>query len=86
MYKKRNWSKIKIILGLSLCALSIFIAPVTSITTHAATVTDIETCADIKEWVYNIVDGKLYKRLYNRSTGEWEGDWIYVCDYPEGAA
>ena len=40
------------------------------------------TYADILEWRVKIENGKLYKRLYNTSTMEWVGDWIYVCDYP----
>ena len=27
-------------------------------------------------------NGKIYKRLYNCSTGNWEGDWIYLGEYP----
>lgn len=38
--------------------------------------------SDIKKWVYKTENGKLYKRLYNASTASWEGDWIYVCEYP----
>ena len=38
--------------------------------------------AHIKKWVYKTENGKLYKRLYNASTASWEGDWIYVCEYP----
>ncbi len=34
----------------------------------------------IIEWVYKIVNDKLYKRLYNASTGAWVGEWIYVRD------
>ena len=29
-------------------------------------------------WVYKVVDGYVYKRLYNKSTGQWIGDWILV--------
>lgn len=28
------------------------------------------------EWVYQLIDGKYYKRLYNYTTNEWVGDWI----------
>ncbi len=38
--------------------------------------------SDIKEWIYKVENGKLYKRLYNTSTDTWESDWIYVCEYP----
>lgn len=33
---------------------------------------------DIKEWRFKVIDGHLYKRLYNRSTGRWETDWILI--------
>lgn len=32
--------------------------------------------ADKIDYVYKILDGKLYKRLYNFSKGEWIGNWI----------
>ena len=41
---------------------------------------DIEAYADIKEWRYKIMDGYLYKRLYNVSKGKWEGPWIKVYE------
>lgn len=39
----------------------------------------IQPRTDIKEWRYKVENGNLYKRLYNCSTGRWEGDWIFVC-------
>ena len=30
------------------------------------------------EWVYQAVNGKTYKRLFNKTTGEWASDWIEV--------
>lgn len=38
--------------------------------------------SDVKRWIYKVENGKMYKRLYNASIGVWEGDWIYVCEYP----
>ena len=32
------------------------------------------------EYRYKIENGKLYKRLYDYTTCNWIGDWIYVCD------
>lgn len=29
-------------------------------------------------WCYQIINNKLYKRLYNQSTQEWVGNWILV--------
>lgn len=39
---------------------------------------DAETWTAKKEWAYKVIDGHLYKRLYNYSTGRWETDWILV--------
>lgn len=33
-------------------------------------------------WLIKEEDGKYYKRLYNYSTGDWIGDWIYIGDVP----
>lgn len=38
----------------------------------------VEPRTDKKEWVYKVIDGHFYKRLYNYSTGRWETDWILV--------
>ena len=32
--------------------------------------------ADKLEWKYKIENGIMYKRLYNRTTGKWIGNWI----------
>ena len=34
--------------------------------------------ADIKEWKYKFINGKLYKRLWNSTQRHWETDWIPV--------
>ena len=38
-----------------------------------------DTRAEKIGYVYKTVNGKLYKRLYNYSRGEWIGDWI-LCN------
>lgn len=30
------------------------------------------------EWKYKIINGKMYKRLYNCTTKQWIGDWVLV--------
>lgn len=84
MFNKKLWTNIKTYVGMLLLAVAVFASPAVTLVCAAAESTDIEVCADIKEWLYKIEDGKMYKRLYNRSTGLWETDWIYLCDYPEG--
>lgn len=39
---------------------------------------EIETRDFIYEWRYKVIDGHFYKRLFNRTTGQWETDWILV--------
>ena len=74
----------KFVLLTTLCCLSLsFMTPNFTLVADAATGTGEETVqprADIIEWVYEIRGNKVYKRLYNTSTGEWIGDWIYVRD------
>ena len=33
---------------------------------------------DVLVWKYKSINGKMYKRLYNKTTGKWGGDWIRV--------
>ncbi len=82
MFSKKNWIKIRAYIGIILCAIALLASPVSTIVSYAAEPGDIELCTEYREWLYKIEDGKMYKRLYNRSTGLWETDWIYVCDYP----
>lgn len=39
----------------------------------------IQPRAAIKEWRYKYENGHYYKRLFNYSTGKWEGNWILVA-------
>ena len=40
--------------------------------------TEIEPRDFILEWRYKVIGDHLYKRLFNRTTGQWETDWILV--------
>ena len=35
-------------------------------------------CQEKLVWKYKVINGKLYKRKYNRVTGEWVGKWMPV--------
>lgn len=39
---------------------------------------NISTYTDKLVWRYKMINGKLYKRLYNSSRNRWETDWILV--------
>lgn len=77
--------KVTVLLTGSILSLSLFL--------NAGTTVDasyqkpvIETMAedgispqsDIIDWRFTKINGKLYKRLFNYSTGEWVGPWILV--------
>lgn len=65
--------------GVVACSLCFVVAPETSITAEAATAEEsVSPCEEILQWVYRETDGKRYKRLFNCSTGQWVGDWIYI--------
>lgn len=50
-------------------------------TTNASETSEtISPQSDVLRWYYKEENGKIYKRLYNASTKNWIGDWIYVCD------
>ena len=59
----------------------LFTAPSFVMLVSAATPSGSETVspqASIKKWIYKQEGDEIWKRLYNTSTGEWEGDWIFV--------
>lgn len=84
MFNKVILTKIKLYLCIALCAFSFLSSPMVTLTAYATEANEVDPRTDYREWYFKIEDGKLYKRLYNASTGLWETDWIYVCDYPEG--
>lgn len=59
-----------------------FGAPVATISAHAMdnSGNTISTRQQIISYVYSIKDNKLYRRLYNYSTCNYIGDWVYVRD------
>lgn len=38
----------------------------------------INPLKDDTVWYYRAINGKLYRRLYNKSTGQWIGNWELV--------
>lgn len=79
MKQKRLTRKIAVIAGALCLSLTILASPITSIPVQAAPPQDAAMpLADIIEWRFKIEDHSLYKRLFNYSTAEWIGDWIYV--------
>lgn len=72
-------SKKTLVCALLILGFSTFGTPATVIKNSFITETNAtEARAFIYEWYYKVIDGHLYKRLYNATLGEWEGDWILV--------
>lgn len=80
--KKNVLKRIVAAVGVASCCMCLLSAPISTIPVQAATGNQnvAEPNRDIKEWVYAEINGKLYKRLWNCSTGYYEGNWIYVRD------
>lgn len=82
MIQKKRFSKWLMLAGVMSIALSVFFCPVASLPAQAAAPGEatVQPRKDDIQYRFTIIDNKIYKRLYNYSTGEWIGDWIYVCD------
>lgn len=75
----------------ALCSMTLlFTAPSFAMPVSAATSSGSETVspqAHIKRWVFDRRGDEIWKRLYNTTLLEWEGDWIFVgyvgsCEMP----
>lgn len=82
---KKKYSRLVFLLGAIGFALSVFFCPTSSIPVQAATSPDstAQPLMDIIRYRYIKYENKIYKRLYNYSTCNWIGDWIFVCELPE---
>ena len=82
MFQKKKLSKWLMLVSVMSIAFSVFFCPVSSLPVQAAGPGEatVQPRADDIRYRFTIIDNKIYKRLFNYSTGEWIGDWIYVCD------
>lgn len=80
MKHKRVIRKLLAIAGALCLSLTILASPIASTPVHAAPPQDDAAMplSDIIEWRYKIEGNSLYRRLYNYSTAEWVGEWLYV--------
>lgn len=83
MNKRKN--KLVAIASVFCMALAILCSPAAALPVQAAVSQEPEIMpmSDAISWRFRVIDGKLYKRLYNHSTVTWIGEWIYVCDFPQ---
>lgn len=83
MTKNKLMKRLIATMGAACLCVGLFVTPVATMPVQAQIPTEepgINPMSDIILWVYKIEDGKYYKRLFNFSSGEWVGDWIYVRD------
>lgn len=87
MKLKKITRKLSLLAGTACLAMLAFVCPAASLPAQAASNAAVEATVQPRKddirYRFKIEDGKMYKRLYNYSTMEWIGEWIYVCDYPE---
>lgn len=83
--KQKKISKLLGLVGAAALSLGMFICPATALPAQAATSNENVAMpySDIIEWRYIFHEGKVYKCLYNYSTREWIGEWIYIRDIPD---
>lgn len=78
----------KLALMAAACSMSLlFVAPSSVMPVSAATPSDSETVspqADVITWVYERRGDEVWKCLYNTTTDEWVGEWIYVGQVGSG--
>lgn len=80
--KQKKISKLVGLIGAACLSLGMFFCPVAALPTQAATPGIAMPYSDNIGWRYFIYEGKVYKCLYNYSTREWIGEWVYVRDLP----
>ncbi|HIR25627.1 MAG TPA: hypothetical protein IAB34_09000 [Candidatus Egerieimonas faecigallinarum] len=68
--------KLKLLVCTGLLCTCLFPQAVFASSDMPASDSGIETYADKIGWKYKIINGELYKRQYNYTTGEWIGDWV----------
>lgn len=71
---KKNIAKILLITSIVACS-NLVKADVSVKAMSSNHETRIEPCADEIRYRYKIIDGKVYRRLFNYSKNEWIGQW-----------
>lgn len=74
---KIRTKKIAIVLMAACISVSgMLAAPAYEIHAMASETESVMPMADTYVWKYKIINGVMYKRLYNQSTKQWAGNWI----------
>mgnify|MGYP006964309078 CR=1 FL=1 len=74
---KIRTKKIAIVLMAACISVSgLLAAPAYEVHAMASETETVMPMADKLVWKYKIINGVMYKRLYNQSTKKWVGNWI----------
>lgn len=72
----------KLAFAAAACGMALLaVTPNLSLQVNAATppgAEEISPLADVISWVYERRGNEIWKRLYNSTTAEWVGDWVFV--------
>lgn len=80
-FKKQTWLCAAVMMGVSMMVTpmaSVYAEEVVASEDINKSAPDAETWSSKREWVYKVIDGHLYKRLYNYTTNSFETDWILI--------
>lgn len=83
--RKQGKKKLATFFAAAAIALTVSFCPAAAMSAQAAMPPSDSTVVPLKDdiqWVYKVENGKIYRRLYNYSTANWIGEWIYVGEYP----
>ena len=71
-------------LGSVVCvALAVLFSPASTLPVQAAVSQNpaVMPMSDAISWRFKVENNKVYRRLYNFSTGSWIGNWIYLGEF-----
>ncbi len=76
--KKKLFKRLAVVCSALCLGLSVMVTPAATMPVEAAKAPTAETNQEYIGWIYAETTDALYKRLFNHSTGQWIGDWIFV--------
>lgn len=79
---KNRTSKLAALGSAACVALAVLVSPASALPAQATAAQEetVMPMSDAISWKFKVMNNKLYRRLYNHSTDNWIGPWIYVRD------
>lgn len=78
---KTGKAKLAVLMSTAAIVMAVPFTPSATLSAEAAVRTEeygVQPLSDDIQWRFKVENGKIYRRLYNYSTANWVGDWIYV--------